>query len=1157
MDKVPLSPEELEQLPLENLRKEYTVLAAEHRWVNHVLTNRDQECKRLLKQEQAHKALLKKATDVIHKLCGKIVSMTAIFGQKRRETLENIWNDKGRDFLKRAEDLEHEISIIVSEEVLEDIPEEPAPQKPAADDTGDRTVGAGKETAKKDGLPITGDSETSGPTSDKDTEGSAQEGNPGDQGSETSGPTSGKDTEESAQEGESGDQDRDDGSRREESAGSKEPLCPGDDHEQPGAPVTVPPGDPQDEKSDQKGDTVPSAVNDAVEDNPSGDTVHTKGSDTSPDHRPDETSVEDQNDSAAGSGTENVSGDDHGQEGEAKKRGNPNLGRQENFLTESFFDVKNLIIEVDPLFYTRADILEKLAIEDDLDQIRFSSDVQTYLNAKVVDGRIYPVLHVSLKFRNGDSFIRNPHKGRPLRSSICSRDVVALMASLKHNLGLPMNRIENHLFENQNLNIQRATVENWIRQVYEDGLKYLRYAMLEYMLQQKVLIMDETFINSKEHEGNSYYWSMCTTNLDPDSLPLCLFTFDPSRSVVVPNYYLQSYAGIILADGYGVYVSFVKDTGGEVRLANCWKHFMRPLEKCLLTKEEEELYEKNHNGEKHWALKVWLLIQEMFEIEKPLKSLSPEARLEKRKEKMFEKADSVRTLLKDVRNSPLEMMSSYAKETVEYFCKREVELFRIFEDGRVPLSTNELESKNNMIALGRNGWMAYETDKGSEIGGTLFSFAASARLAEADVLTFINFMLETLPYIMAMYSEEEKEGIENYYAEFEKKLAEAHLGKKKEDKLFKPEEMVHPKPDLSPFFILFPNTDEHKAYVALKEKEADEQHAAIAKALTLLNIEKSPITTEQMLMVLETLQKRIEKGTLAKDFGYMIDYLKEILLSSNSLKAASAGQVISFIDMILEENDLSEDCRKSFGQLREYLTQEKGPEDEKNPPQDVLSTSNFTFEEHDEPEYLRDPAGLLKRLNELGYGCKKEDPKDEAEAPTDQDPCTGQDGMEQENGKETDSDTGTGAETETDTGTETKTDTGAGTETETGTDTGESQSKTVGPEDEEKNFPVEEQNSGHNCNVPPTFPSPEGEKENTFADCFGNGSHTPAWSVMDIPEAAIPKFSQTVLPFCENPEDPEMCTDKGEDLETVHEEDKCPSQGRQPEEDILKGKPPP
>src|SRR5262245_16176720 len=210
-------------------------------------------------------------------------------------------------------------------------------------------------------------------------------------------------------------------------------------------------------------------------------------------------------------------------------------------------------------------------------------------------------------------------------------------------------------------------------------------------------------------------------------------TTRPTAAVSTPEMHLADYSGIMQADAYagfnGLYVAGRKS--GPIIEAACWAHGRR------------KFYELEELQKAPIAIETVRRIDELFAIEREINGLSPQQRLEVRRERSKPLIDDLESWM---RREGRKLSSKTAlAEAMDYSLKRWTALTRFLDDGRICVSNNAAERAVRGIAVGRRNWTFAGSDSGGRRAAAIYTLIETCKLNDVDPQAWLTDILARLP----------------------------------------------------------------------------------------------------------------------------------------------------------------------------------------------------------------------------------------------------------------------------------------------------------------------------------------------------------------------------------------------------------------------------
>jgi hypothetical protein len=290
----------------------------------------------------------------------------------------------------------------------------------------------------------------------------------------------------------------------------------------------------------------------------------------------------------------------------------------------------------------------------------------------------------------------------------------------------PLHRQEK-IFERHGVRISRKTMGGWLAQVA--GLMQPLYASSRKLLfESKVIGTDDTGVKVLDPKlpfartGRIWpYWG-------DTHHPVVVHHYTPTRGRDGPAKFLEGYKGYLQADAYCVYDAFFKPARGLTEVG-CMMHMRRYFYKALDSDQER-------------MGKVLHLIARLYSVEDRARTLSAEERLGLRQRLSAPLVAKLRVYLLRIREEILP--KSPAARAVRYALNQWDALTRFLQDGDLEIDNGATERVNRAVAVGRNNWTFFGSDKGGTTAAVLMSFIASCKRAGVEPFAWFRDVLSRI-----------------------------------------------------------------------------------------------------------------------------------------------------------------------------------------------------------------------------------------------------------------------------------------------------------------------------------------------------------------------------------------------------------------------------
>jgi transposase len=299
--------------------------------------------------------------------------------------------------------------------------------------------------------------------------------------------------------------------------------------------------------------------------------------------------------------------------------------------------------------------------------------------------------------------------------------------------GVPLYRQEQH-YARLGIDLSRGVLSNWMIKGSE-WLELIYGRLKQKLLEQEVLHADETTLQvlkepGRPAESQSYMWLYRTGCTGP---PIVLFEYQPTRSGEHPRKFLQGFKGYLHVDGYAGYHDIP-----DVTLCGCWAHFRRKVDEAL-----KGLPAKQRRSGNSMSRQLLDRINQLFVIERDLKSKSPGDRLAARNLRSRPIVEELRKWLDDI--APSVLPKSLFGLAVNYGRQQWSKLIRFLEDGRIEISNNLAERSIKPFVIGRKNFLFCNTPRGARASAIIYSLVESAKENKLNPHTYLNYLFEQLP----------------------------------------------------------------------------------------------------------------------------------------------------------------------------------------------------------------------------------------------------------------------------------------------------------------------------------------------------------------------------------------------------------------------------
>ncbi len=325
-----------------------------------------------------------------------------------------------------------------------------------------------------------------------------------------------------------------------------------------------------------------------------------------------------------------------------------------------------------------------------------------------------------------DEIIKGPVYRLPLRNSLCSASLLAMVMEKKFQYYLPLYRQEQQ-FKEMGLEVSRATLANWLIQVANQYFAPLMNYLACELMAQDVLHADETpYRVNKSDKKTHYFWTFRSG--ERSEYPIVLFYCHDGRRKDIVEAHLSTFKGYLHTDGYAAYrhLSHVTPVG-------CLAHVRR------------KFVDATQHEKSQLALEGLNYCNKLFEIDREGmgKGYSTEEMYDYRIAEsypIFQEFVSWAQKWQDKVSRKSKLAGA-----IRYFLSQKEAVGNVYLDGRLSLSNNAAERGIRPIAMGRKNWLFSDSEDGGRANGLYHSLVETAKANGISPRKYIEYLLTELP----------------------------------------------------------------------------------------------------------------------------------------------------------------------------------------------------------------------------------------------------------------------------------------------------------------------------------------------------------------------------------------------------------------------------
>lgn len=321
-----------------------------------------------------------------------------------------------------------------------------------------------------------------------------------------------------------------------------------------------------------------------------------------------------------------------------------------------------------------------------------------------------------------------PMPAQIIDKGIPAPGLLAQVVVAKHDDHLPLYR-QSEIYARSGVHIPRSSMAQWIG-ICGVRLTPLADALKEFILGHDVIHADETPVSmlapGKGKTKRAYVWVYRTTNFVAQRA--VFYDFSTGRGGENARRVLQGFSGTLVSDDFSGYHAL--QTQG-VTASLCMAHARR------------KLFEAHQFNGSEIAARAVALIAKLYEIERDVRELEPEARRLWRHQHAKPVAEALHAWLSEQRQKLAK--ADVTAKAVDYALSNWRGLTRYLHDGHVPIDNNAAENAVRPLAVGRKNWLFVGSQQAGERAAVVLSLIESAKLNGHDPWAYLKDVFERLP----------------------------------------------------------------------------------------------------------------------------------------------------------------------------------------------------------------------------------------------------------------------------------------------------------------------------------------------------------------------------------------------------------------------------
>lgn len=343
-------------------------------------------------------------------------------------------------------------------------------------------------------------------------------------------------------------------------------------------------------------------------------------------------------------------------------------------------------------------------------------DVCEYLELEPVRFKVIRQVRPKFACTGCDAIAQEPAPARAIERGMVGPGLLAHILVGKYADHKPLYRQE-QIYAREGVNLDRSLLAQWVGGA-SNILAPLVDALREHVLSAEVVHADDTPLPvlapglGKTQVGRLWTYVRDERPAAGTIAPAVWFAYSPDRKGEHAQSHLETYRGILQADGYAGYIKSYKS--GDIQEASCWAHARRKF---------FDLYDANTSPIAAEALER---IGALYVIEKEIRGKSSSERCRVRKAQSRPLLDALKTWMEQALATVSQ--KSAAALAIKYSLNRWESLTRYCDDGRIEIDNNAAERALRCVALGRKNYLFAGSNKGGVYAAGIYSLIGTTKL---------------------------------------------------------------------------------------------------------------------------------------------------------------------------------------------------------------------------------------------------------------------------------------------------------------------------------------------------------------------------------------------------------------------------------------------
>ena len=322
---------------------------------------------------------------------------------------------------------------------------------------------------------------------------------------------------------------------------------------------------------------------------------------------------------------------------------------------------------------------------------------------------------------------------RPIARGLAGPGLLAHVLVSKYCDHLPLYR-QSQIYAREGIDLDRSTLADWVGQS-SALLSPLVEAINRHVLSGDKVHADDTPVpvlcpgRGTTRQGRLWTYVRDDRPAGLETPPAVWFAYSPDRKGEHPRRHLQSFRGILQADGYAGFDKLYNEADPDhpIKEAACWAHVRR------------KFYDIQVATDSPVAGEALQRIAEIYGIETEIRGQGAAVRQQVRQARAGPKLEALRQWL--IATAGQLSKKSDLAGAIHYALSRWKALTRYCADGRIEIDNNAAERALRAVALGRKNYLFAGADCGGERAAAIYSLIGTAKLNDIDPEAYLRHVL--------------------------------------------------------------------------------------------------------------------------------------------------------------------------------------------------------------------------------------------------------------------------------------------------------------------------------------------------------------------------------------------------------------------------------